>query len=407
MIYWLTEQRHAFGADGVVAKLLNLFHYHTFRAGAACLTAFLLSLIFGGRVIRKLISLKIGQPVRTAEEVNRLFELHGKKAGTPTMGGVLIIGAFTVTVLLWCDWSNGPVWICLGTTLLLGALGFWDDYLKIARKNSKGVRARTKLAWQFTVALAAATLFAYAVPKGAMVAISRIVHTESADPANPLNTVETTTVHETRRPLSYRSLIIPSFKDPLIEDMGLFSIVLFSLIIVGASNAVNLTDGLDGLATGCTISTGLAYATFSYLASNVNYARFLLIPYFPDADELTIVAMALVGACFGFLWFNCMPARMFMGDTGSLAIGGCIATLAIGCKQELTLILVGGVFVMEALSVILQVASFKGTGKRVFRMSPIHHHFELGGWKESQVVVRFWMLSLIFAMVGLATLKIR
>ncbi len=407
MIYWLTELRYDLGPDSFIAKLLNLFHYHTFRAGGACLTGFLLSLIFGGRVIRKLISLKVGQPIRSAEEVNKLFELHGKKAGTPTMGGVLIIGTFIVSVLLWCDWNNLPVWICLGTTLLLGALGFWDDYEKVARKNSKGIRARTKLAWQFVVAGVAATLFAYAMPNGALITTGRIIHTESSEEGSPQSTAETTTVQETRRPLSYRSLIIPSFKDPLIQDMGLFTIVLFSLIIVGASNAVNLTDGLDGLATGCTVSTGLTYAIFSYLASNVNFARFLLIPYFPDADELTIVAMALVGACFGFLWFNCMPARMFMGDTGSLAIGGCIATLAIGCKQEITLLLVGGVFVMEALSVILQVISFKSTGKRIFRMSPIHHHFELGGWKESQVVVRFWMLSLIFAMIGLATLKIR
>lgn len=407
MIYWLTELRYDLGADSFIAKLLNLFHYHTFRAGAACLTGFLLSLIFGGTVIRKLISLKVGQPIRTAEEVNKLFELHGKKAGTPTMGGVLIIGTFIVSVLLWCDWKNIPVWICLGTTLLLGALGFWDDYEKVARKNSKGVRARTKLAWQFAVAIVASTIFAYAMPNGALITTGKIIHTETKLEGSPQRTTETTTIHETRRPVSYRSLIIPSFKDPLIVDMGIFTIVLFSLIIVGASNAVNLTDGLDGLATGCTVSTGLTYATFCYIASNVNYARFLLIPYFPDADELTIVAMALVGACFGFLWFNCMPARMFMGDTGSLAIGGCIATLSIGCKQEITLLLVGGVFVMEALSVIIQVASFKSTGKRIFRMSPIHHHFELGGWKESQVVVRFWMLSLIFAMIGLATLKIR
>lgn len=407
MIYWLTEQRHALGADGFLTKLLNLFHYHTFRAGAACLTAFLLSVIFGEKIIRKLISLKVGQPIRTAEEVRHLYELHGKKAGTPTMGGVMLLGAFVIAVLLWSDWNNRLVWICLGTTVLLGALGFWDDYEKVARKNSKGVRARVKLAWQFGVALVASALFAYAVPRGAMIATVKTLHTESAVENNPAGAIETTVVHETRRPVTYRSLFVPSFKDPLVEDMGWFSIVMFSLIIVGASNAVNLTDGLDGLATGCSISTGLAYATFSYLASNVNYARFLLIPYFPDADELTIVALAMVGACFGFLWFNCMPARVFMGDTGSLALGGCIATLAIGCKQELTLVIVGGVFVMEALSVIAQVVSFKTTGRRIFRMSPIHHHFELGGWKESQVVVRFWMMSLGFALLGLATLKIR
>ncbi len=407
MIYWLTEQRHGLGVDSFLLKLLNLMHYHTFRAGAACLTAFIFSLVFGGSVIRKLISLKIGQPIRTQEEVHRLFELHGRKAGTPTMGGVLILGTFLVAVLLWADWGNTLVWICLVTTLLLGALGFWDDYEKVARKNSKGVSARLKLAWQFTVAIAVSVFLAYALPSGSLVNANRVLHTETEDIGKPNTTTETTVVSETKRPVSYRALIVPSFKEPLVDDMGWMTVVLFSLIIVGASNAVNLTDGLDGLASGCSISTGLAYTIFAYLASNINYARFLFIPYFPEADELTIVAMAMVGACFGFLWFNCQPARMFMGDTGSLALGGCIATLAIGCKQELTLLLVGGVFVMEALSVIIQVGSFKMRGKRIFRMSPIHHHFELGGWQESQVVVRFWMLSLIFAMVGLATLKIR
>ncbi|MEI6534837.1 MAG: phospho-N-acetylmuramoyl-pentapeptide-transferase [Verrucomicrobiaceae bacterium] len=407
MIYWLTEQRHALGADGFFLKLLNLMHYHTFRAGAACFTAFLLSLLFGARVIRKLISMKIGQPIRTQDEVHKLFELHGRKAGTPTMGGVLIIGSFLVAVLLWTDWRNVLMWTCLGTTVMLGALGFWDDYEKVARKNSKGVSARLKLAWQFCVAIVASAILAYAIPTGALVATLKTVHTETEADNKPNTTIETTVVTEIKKPISYRTLLVPSFKEPLIEDMGWFAILFFSLIIVGASNAVNLTDGLDGLAAGCTISTGLAYAIFAYLASNINYARFLLTPYFPEADELTIVAMAMVGACFGFLWFNCQPARMFMGDTGSLALGGCIATLAIGCKQELTLLIVGGVFVMEALSVMIQVTSFKTRGKRVFRMSPIHHHFELGGWQESQVVVRFWMLSLIFAMVGLATLKIR
>lgn len=380
MIHWLTELREALSPDSFFVKLLNVFHYHTFRAGGAFLTAFILSLMFGDRLIRKLISMKIGQPIRTKEEVQKLYELHGQKAGTPTMGGVLILATFAAAVLLWVDWSSVVVWICLGTTLMLGLLGFWDDYEKVAKKNSKGVSARAKLTWQFGVAVAAALLFAYALPSG-----------QTWDGVS----------------ITYRSLCIPFFKDPIFIDMGIFSVVLFTFVIVGASNAVNLTDGLDGLATGCSISTGLAYAAFCYLASNVNYAKFLLIPYFPAADELTIVAMALVGACFGFLWFNCQPARMFMGDTGSLALGGAIATLAIGCKQEILLVLVGGIFVMEAGSVILQVISFKTRGKRIFRMSPIHHHFELGGWKESQVVVRFWMLSIIFALVALATLKLR
>lgn len=404
MIYWLSEQRHLLGSEGLLPKLFNVLHYHTFRAGAAFFTAFLLSLASGEWVIRKLISLKVGQPIRSKEEVQKLFDLHEKKIGTPTMGGVMILGTFVISVLFWADWSNMPVWICVGTTLGLGALGFKDDYEKVAKKNSKGVSARTKLVWQFAVAIIAGTLFSYAAPGGSLIT-GREQRTSMEAQAH--GTVENVVVTEKRVPITYRTLFAPSFKEPLIADMGFFAVIFFAFIIVGASNAVNLTDGLDGLASGCSIATGLAYAAFAYLASNREFARFLFIPYFTEADELTIAAMALVGACFGFLWFNCQPARMFMGDTGSLAIGGCIATLAIGCKQELILLIVGGVFVMEALSVIIQVVSFKTRGVRVFRMSPIHHHFELGGWKESQVVVRFWMLSLILALLGLATLKIR
>lgn len=406
MIYWLTEQRHLLNSEGLLHKLLNLLHYHSFRAGAAFITAFLLSLLFGEKVICKLISLKIGQPIRSKDEVQKLFDLHEKKIGTPTMGGVLILGTFVASVLIWVDWSNMATWICVGTTIGLGALGFKDDYEKVAKKNSKGVSARMKLIWQFSVAIVAATLFAYAAPGGSLIT-GREQHATVDSPTEPRTTVENVVITEKRVPITYRTLFAPSFKDPLVDDMGVFAILFFAIIIVGASNAVNLTDGLDGLASGCSITTGLAYSAFAYLASNREFARFLFLPYFSEADELTIAAMALVGACFGFLWFNCQPARMFMGDTGSLAIGGCIATLAIGCKQELILLIVGGVFVMEAMSVIIQVASFKTRGVRVFRMSPIHHHFELGGWKESQVVVRFWMLSLILAFLGLATLKIR
>lgn len=409
MIHWLSEQRFFLDGDSFLFRLFHVMHYHTLRAGGAFLTAFLLSLLFGDRVIRKLISLKIGQPVRSKEEVQKLFDLHGKKAGTPTMGGVLILGTFAASVICWVDWENLAVWIVLGTTVALGLLGFLDDYEKVAKKNSKGVSARMKLLWQFVVAMVAGTLFAYAMPGGSLITARTDRVMSAVEPKNGEGTVTTKEVvtQDERSPVSYRSLFLPSFKDPIINDMGVLAIAFFGLIIVGASNAVNLTDGLDGLATGCSISTGLAYAMLCYLGSNVVYARFLFIPYFPFADELTIVAMALVGACFGFLWFNCQPAKMFMGDTGSLAIGGAIATLAIGCKQELLLVVVGGVFVMEAGSVILQVLSFKTTGRRIFRMSPIHHHFELGGWPESQVVVRFWMMSLIMALIGLASLKIR
>jgi phospho-N-acetylmuramoyl-pentapeptide-transferase len=377
MIYWLYEHRELFSSsDGFIYKLLNLFKYHTFRAGGCAVTAFALSLVFGERLIRRLISLKVGQPIRTAEEVNKLFELHGKKAGTPTMGGVLILGSIVVPTLLWCKWDNPMIWTILFSTIGLGLLGFWDDYLKVSKKNSKGVSARVKLAWQFGVALIAGYIFGYVIPPDAT-------------------------------GVNLRALHVPFFKDALVDDMGFVAVLLFALIIVGASNAVNLTDGLDGLATGCSLTTALSYAAFGYICGNAKYSGYLDVPHHSLAAELPIVAMALAGACVGFLWYNAHPARMFMGDTGSLALGGCIATLAIGCKQEVVLALVGGVFVMEAMSVIIQVVSFKTRGKRVFRMSPIHHHFELGGWHENQVIIRFWILSLTFAMLGLATLKLR
>jgi phospho-N-acetylmuramoyl-pentapeptide-transferase len=374
MFYWLYEHREFFSSeDGVLYKVLNIFKYHTFRAGGAALTAFAISMLFGERLIRKLISLKIGQPIRTADEVNKLYELHGKKAGTPTMGGILILGSVVFATLLWAR-PNPVILTILFTTVGLGLLGFYDDYLKISKKNSKGISARLKLAWQGGVALIAAIAFSYWMGDASTV---------------------------------YREFHLPFYKDPVITDLGIFTIPLFVIIIIGASNAVNLTDGLDGLATGCTLTTTLAYAAFGYVCGSMRYATYLDVPHIGMAAEMPIVAMALAGACLGFLWFNAHPARMFMGDTGSLAIGGCVATLAISCKQEIVLVIVGGVFVMEAMSVILQVASFKLRGKRIFRMSPIHHHFELGGWHENQVIVRFWILSIAFAMLGLASLKIR
>ncbi|SKA92408.1 Phospho-N-acetylmuramoyl-pentapeptide-transferase [Prosthecobacter debontii] len=381
MFYWLYELRNWLEAadwisdDAFLYKLLNIFRYHTFRAGGAFLTAFVLSLLFGERLIRKLISMKIGQPIRTAEEVHKLYELHGKKAGTPTMGGILILGSIVLSTLLWAKWDNVMVWTILFTTIGLGALGFRDDYLKISKKNAKGVSARTKLVWQTGVAVIAAFLMAYAVPPD--------------------------------EGITLRALYVPFVKDAVISDMNIFAVGLFALIIVGASNAVNLTDGLDGLATGCSLTTALAYTGFGYICGNAKYSDYLGVAHHTLANEIPIVAMALAGACVGFLWFNAHPARMFMGDTGSLALGGCIATIAIGCKQEIILALVGGVFVMEALSVMIQVFSFKTRGKRVFRMAPIHHHFELGGWHENQVIVRFWAMSLFFALLGLATLKLR
>jgi phospho-N-acetylmuramoyl-pentapeptide-transferase len=354
-------------------KGFNVFQYITFRAVAAAVTAFLVCLLFGNRVIRMLIALKIGQPIRTKEEVHRLSELHGGKTGTPTMGGVLLLGAVVISSLLWAKPQNLAVWLVLFSTVLLGGLGFIDDYLKVTRKKSEGISGRYKLAGQFAVASVVTAFFLF-------------------DPA-----VE----------VQARALYVPFFKEPVILNMSWFTVFFFGLIIMGASNAVNLTDGLDGLATGCTVTAAFAYAVLAYAAGHVRLASYLQIPFYPFVGELTVVCMALVGAGLGFLWFNCHPAKVFMGDTGSLAIGGLLGVVAICCKQELLLLVVGGVFVIEALSVILQVLSFKLTGKRIFAMSPIHHHFELKGWKENTVIVRFWILSIMFAFLALATLKLR
>lgn len=351
----------------------NVFRYITFRAVGAAMTSFLLCLIFGNFVIRKLIGLKLGQPIRTKEEVHKLAELHGGKRGTPTMGGILLLGAVVISTVLWARPNNQFVWLALFSMVWLGVLGFLDDYLKVTKKKSDGLPGRAKLIAQFTLAGIVTAFFLL----------------------NPSINVQA------------RALFVPFYKAPLFHNLGWFTFLFFALVVVGTSNAVNLTDGLDGLATGCTITAAFAYAIIAYAAGNVKVATYLQIPFYLQAGELTVLCMALVGAGMGFLWFNCHPARVFMGDTGSLAIGGVLGVVAICCKQELLLLVVGGIFVIEALSVILQVASFKLTGKRIFRMSPIHHHFELMGWKENTVIVRFWIISIMFAFLGLATLKLR
>jgi phospho-N-acetylmuramoyl-pentapeptide-transferase len=351
----------------------NVFLYVTFRAIAAAVTAFLLTLIFGNFIIRILIALKLGQPIRGAAEVHRLAELHGGKQGTPTMGGVLVIGSVFVSSLIWARLDNRFVWLVLFCMVYLGALGFADDYLKVTKKKSDGISGRIKLVFQIALALIVTAVFL----------------------SSPLLEVQA------------RSLYVPFVKAPVIANMGWFTFIFFLLVIVGSSNAVNLTDGLDGLAIGCTVTVAFAYALLSYAAGNFRIAEYLQVPFYPFAGELTVVCSALIGAGLGFLWFNCFPAKVFMGDTGSLSIGGMIGVVAICCKQELLLVVVGGVFVIEAVSVILQVMSFKLTGKRIFVMSPLHHHFELTGWKENTVIVRFWILSIIFALLGLATLKLR
>ena len=351
----------------------NVFRYITFRAIASAMTSFLICLLFGNWVIRKLIGLKIGQPIRTKEEVHKLAELHGGKRGTPTMGGVLILGSVTISTLLWARPDNSFIWLALGSMLWLGAVGFVDDYLKVTKKKSDGLPGRIKLLCQFGLAAVVTAFFLL----------------------NPSLEIQA------------KELFVPFYRDALIHSLGWGTFFFFALVVVGTSNAVNLTDGLDGLATGCTITAAFAYALIAYAAGNVKIATYLGIPFYAQAGELTVLCMALLGAGMGFLWFNAYPARVFMGDTGSLAIGGVLGVVAICTKQELLLLVVGGIFVIEALSVILQVASFKLTGKRIFRMSPIHHHFELLGWKENTVIVRFWILALMFAFLGLATLKLR
>ena len=376
-------------------RFLNLFQYITFRAASAGLLAFILSLLIGPRVIRKLISLKVGQPIRTAEEVHKLAELHGGKIGTPTMGGVLILGTVLVATLVCSRPLNPFVAVCACTMSACGLLGLCDDYKKVKEKKSDGLSSRTKLVWQIVIALIAAA-FIYYKPEisGIGASAAQIAAGEAGFTLGKNN------------PIGIGAICFPLFKIPLV-DLELLVIPFFALIIVGCSNAVNLTDGLDGLATGCTISTALAYALLAYLAGHYFMAvEYLVIPHNLYIGELAVFLMALVGAGFGFLWFNCHPAKVFMGDTGSLAIGGALGTAAICTKQELLLVIIGGIFVMEAMSVILQVGSFKLRKKRIFRMSPIHHHFELLGWHESQVIIRFWILSIMFALFGLAILKI-
>jgi phospho-N-acetylmuramoyl-pentapeptide-transferase len=352
---------------------LRVFQYTTFRAVFAAITALLICIVSGPWWIRKLTELRLGQPVRGREDLRALADAHGKKAGCPTMGGVLIIWAVVVAVLLWAVPTNALVWLSLLTLIWLGYVGYRDDFAKVRAQKPAGMRPRVKLLLQLGLALAV----------GAYLLL---------DPRYGEIT---------------RRLMVPFVKQPLLADMGWWTLAWVVLVIAGASNAVNLTDGLDGLAIGCTLTVALAYAVMTFVAGHAGLAAYLQLPHVPGASELTVVCAALIGASLGFLWFNCHPAQLFMGDTGSLAIGGLIGAVAVMIKQELVLVIVGGIFVMEAVSVILQVASFKLRGKRLFAMAPLHHHFELRGWPETKVTTRFWVLSVIFALLGLATLKLR
>lgn len=365
---------------------LRVFRYITFRALCGAGTAFLISLLIGPWVISTLRRFKIGQYVRK-DEAPPLYSLHRKKEGTPTMGGLLILASVLISVLLWARPTNRYVLLTLATMLFMGFVGFRDDYLKLTRKQSKGLGARAKLAYQTAWAvLVFAVLMMWP---------------------------------ETREVT--RRLMVPFLKDPVIRDMGWVATAMFLwLVLVGSTNAVNLTDGLDGLAIGCTNSAAAAYLAMAYVAGHFQFARYLQVPYVAGAGELAVFCGCLLGAGLGFLWFNCHPAQVFMGDTGSLALGGAVAMVAVLVKQEIALIFVGGVFVLEALSVIIQVAYFKWTGgKRVFRCTPLHHHFELLEKERAQkegrdlevvetmITTRFWILAIIFALLGVATLKIR
>ncbi len=372
MLYYLFELSTLFH-QSEIAKALHVFQYISFRAMGAGLSAFLISLLCGRTVINHLIKLRIGQPIRTAEDLHRSFALHEEKIGTPTMGGVLLVGSLLLSSLLWARWNNPLLWIVLFSGAYLGILGFFDDYLKVTQKRAAGIRSKQKFLLQSLLAAIVTLVFIYTPGLAAQA----------------------------------QELYLPFFKDPFFTHLGAATFLFYLLVIVGTSNAVNITDGLDGLAAGCSVMAAFTYAIFTYVAGNLKVAAYLHIPHNPYVGELSIVSMSLAGASLGFLWWNCHPARVFMGDTGSLSIGGILGVLAISCKQEIILILVGGIFVAEALSVILQVASFKTTGRRIFKMSPLHHHFELSGWKESTVTARFWIMAIIFGMMGLATLKLR
>jgi len=360
MLLYLSEYLSQFESG------FNVFQYLTLRAILGVLSALLISLLLGPYIIRKLSHHQVGQFVRDDGP-----QSHLSKAGTPTMGGALILAAIAISTLLWADLSNRYIWVVLVVTLLFGAIGWIDDYKKLIQKQSAGLKARHKYLLQTIVGLGAA-IFLYST---------------ATVPAE-------------------LELIVPFFKTVALP-MGLFFIVLSYFVIVGSSNAVNLTDGLDGLAILPTVMVGGALGLFAYVTGNTNFAGYLGIPYIPGVGEVIVFCGALVGAGLGFLWFNTYPAQVFMGDVGALGLGAALGVIAVVVRQELVLLIMGGVFVMETVSVILQVASYKLTGRRIFRMAPLHHHFELKGWPEPRVIVRFWIITVILVLIGLSTLKIR
>lgn len=360
MLFWLSDLSGVF-------QPFNLFRYITFRAGAATVTALFFVLFFGPAIINLLrIKQGKGQPIRLDGP-----ESHLAKRGTPTMGGLMILSGILVASLLWCNLSNPFVWAVLGVTVGFGAIGFWDDYLKVTKQSHKGFSSRARLALEALIAGAAVYWMTLHFP-----------------------------------PSLAGSVALPVLKDTTL-NLGMFFIVFGLFVIVAAGNAVNLTDGLDGLAIVPVMIAAGTFGFIAYLAGNAIFSNYLQINFVPRVGELAVILGAVIGAGLGFLWFNAPPAQIFMGDTGSLALGGLLGSVAVATKHEIVFGIVGGLFVLEAMSVIIQVASFKLTGKRVFRMAPIHHHFEKKGWQEPQVVIRFWIIAVILALVGLATLKLR
>jgi phospho-N-acetylmuramoyl-pentapeptide-transferase len=362
----LLEIAHWLAKD---VRVFNVFNYITLRAVFACLTALAISLVLGPLVIRRLTTYKIGQSVRDDGPKS-----HLTKAGTPTMGGALILLSIGITTLLWGDLSNALLWVVLLVTMAFGAIGWIDDYRKVVHRNPKGLSARAKFFWQSLIGLGAACALAWLA----------------------------------RGTPALTELIVPFFKHVAYPLGAVGFVILAYLVIVGSSNAVNLTDGLDGLAIMPTVLVGSALGIFAYVAGHVGFSKYLGLPHIPGAGELTVFCGALAGAGLGFLWFNAYPAEVFMGDVGALALGAALGTIAVIVRQEIVLFIMGGVFVAETLSVMIQVLYFKASGgKRIFRMAPLHHHYELEGWKESQVVVRFWIITMMLVLFGLSTLKLR
>ena len=385
---WLQAYSPEFG-------FMRVFQYITFRAVMAAMTSLIIGLVFGPWVIRRLAALKIGQPIRSYG-----MESHHSKSGTPTMGGVLILLGIGVSTLLWFDWSNRFVWIVMVVTVGFGAIGWVDDWRKVVQKNPEGMSSGEKYFWQSVIGIVAAIYLAFSVSETSNLRVLELflrwVQSGFSNDLPPK-----------------ADLIVPFFKT-VSYPLGVFGFMALTyFVIVGASNAVNLTDGLDGLAIMPVVMVGSALGVFAYITGSSVYSRYLLFPYIPGAGELLIFCAAMAGAGLAFLWFNTHPAQVFMGDVGALALGGALGTIAVIVRQEIVFFIMGGIFVVEAISVMAQVTYFKytkkryGEGRRVLKMAPLHHHFEKSGWRETQVVVRFWIITMLLCLVGLSTLKLR